>query len=149
MNSQPTRSVIWLSTDPIGFPWVFMGNGGCNLLNLTTPDTCPLPDLGWDSAINPKLRFCCVFCFFFLSEKLKNGEASCRTKIQSSCPIGIAGSQASQAGPNGYRTIPPTHVCTLQNTDLLLSDSMTRHTKIIRVDKKYQMLGDRPPPQAE
>nr|XP_048276472.1 coiled-coil domain-containing protein 180 isoform X1 [Myodes glareolus] len=27
--------------------------------------------------------------------------------------------------------------------------SMTRHTKIIRVDKKYQMLGDRPPPQAE
>lgn len=109
-----------------------MGNGGCNLLNLTTP-------------AKPKVK---VF-FFFLSEKLKNGEASCRTEIQSSCPIGNAGSQASQAGSNGYRTIPPTHACTLQNTDLLLSDSMTRHTKIIRVDKKYQVLGDRPPPQAE
>ncbi|XP_041523268.1 coiled-coil domain-containing protein 180 [Microtus oregoni] len=37
----------------------------------------------------------------------------------------------------------------LASSSATSAGSMTRHTKIIRVDKKYQVLGDRPPPQTE
>ncbi|EDL02385.1 mCG14146 [Mus musculus] len=37
----------------------------------------------------------------------------------------------------------------VQSTDLLLPHSMTRHPKYIRVDKKYQVLGEKPTSQAE
>ncbi|XP_036034437.1 coiled-coil domain-containing protein 180 [Onychomys torridus] len=37
----------------------------------------------------------------------------------------------------------------LASSSATSAGSMTRHTKIIRVDKKYQVLGERPPPQAE
>nr|XP_030685635.1 coiled-coil domain-containing protein 180 isoform X5 [Globicephala melas] len=79
----------------------------------------------------------------------------------SKCPTQQCDKERSQTGlkrlrsrvdnsvKKGLSTASATLAASLQSTDTPLPHSITRYTKPNRLDRKYQVLGDKPPPPAE